>query len=59
MAQIILDQRTDLETFFLEALEQIREEARRKRIEDQKNGIVYLSRRKMKIRNLNMEIKLI
>jgi len=47
-----------LETFFLEALEQIREEARRKRIEDQKNGIVFFKRKKMKIQSLNMATKL-
>jgi hypothetical protein len=36
LAQMILDQRSDIEQFFLEALEQVKEEKRR-RLEQERN----------------------
>ena len=36
LAQLILDQRSDVEQFFLEALEQIKEEVRRKLVQEKK-----------------------
>ena len=37
LAQMILDQRSEVETFFLEALEQIKEEVRRKIMKEKKD----------------------
>lgn len=34
LSQMILDQRSDVEQFFLESLEQVKEEAKRKRAQD-------------------------
>lgn len=34
ISQMILDQRSDIEQFFLEALEQVKEEKRRKLVEE-------------------------
>ena len=39
LSQMILDQRSDVEQFFLESLEQIKEEVRRKRIANKKTSL--------------------
>lgn len=38
LAQVILDQRSDVETFFLEALEQVKYEYKKREIQEKKKG---------------------